>query len=494
MSSKQIWAYCRVSTKLQAYSDDESLSTQINRCKLYGATRIYYDIDKRTKDFRPGLRELLEDIEKLQPGEVSELVFTRLDRVAASSVAFYTLLQALKKKSIKPVAIDDSLDLESVGGELSADIRLAVSKHEVKMLGLRVRKSLEYRRQQGIPHKMAFGYVLLDNKIAFDYTPVLCHLDEKLEYSVYDIVKKIFQVFDNTQSIRGTSHWITKHFGLYHSVERNRQRDSHVIKGDEEIKLPPQRNIGKRFPHCTLRFSIAMISYLLKNPVYSGSVGTRFQHDKTYITEYQHQKILDIIKKNKCNPKSDRTRNPNEYSGKIRCSICDGTVSRVFNTGRKNPYFYCRNAKVDGHCTNKRFIAKSNLDKQVVEQFQQQAEYLANYSFSIKERKEKSESPEVKNLKTQIRALKKISPSSEEIEGAIKSLQIKLESELVKSIEFKDDDEKNRKRFVELFAHLNSTTWGYFSILEKRKFFDIFVTHISLNTDKTIKVNWSFRD
>lgn len=490
---KEIWAYCRVSSKLQAYSEEESLSTQINRCKLYGASKTYFDIDKRTKDIRPGLSQLLEDIEKLKPGDVSELVFTRLDRVAASSVAFYTLLKALDKKNIKPVAMDDSLDLESVGGELSADIRLAVSKHEVKMLGLRVRKALEYRKLQGIPHKLPFGYVLSNNQIAFDYTPVFCNMEDKLEYSVHDVVKKIFEVFDKTHSIRGTSFWINDYFGLSSSVDKRNQRNNNVINANEPIKLPPQSNAGKRFPHCTLRFSVKTISYILKNPIYSGSVGTSVQHDKTYISEDERLKILEIIESNKCNPKSDRTHNKNEYSGKIRCSVCGGTVTRVFNKPTsKSPYYYCLNAKSNGNCSNKKFIAKSNLDKQVVEQFQHQAEYLANYSFSIKDKKKTSDSPEVKKLKKQIKALKQITPSSQEIEGAIKSLEIKLDNELVKTIKTKDNDEVNRKRFVQLFVSLSDNTWSYFSIDEKRKFFDLFVSHIILNTNKTVTVNWSF--
>ncbi|MBE9215270.1 recombinase family protein [Plectonema cf. radiosum LEGE 06105] len=489
---KEIWAYCRVSSKLQAYSEEESLSTQINRCKLYGASRTYFDIDKRTKDIRPGLSQLLEDIEKLKPGEVSELVFTRLDRVAASSVAFYTLLRALDKKNIKPVAMDDSLDLESVGGELSADIRLAVSKHEVKMLGLRVRKALEYRKLQGIPHKLPFGYVLSDNQIAFDYTPVLCNMRDKLEYSVHDVVKKIFEVFDRTHSIRGTSFWINDYFGLSSSVDKRKQRSNHVIKANEPIKLPPQNNAGKRFPHCTLRFSVKTISNLLKNPIYSGSVGTSIQHDKTYISEDERLKILEIIESNKCNPKSDRTRNKNEYSGKIRCSVCGGTVTRVFSNGRKEPYYYCLNAKSNGNCSNKKFITKSNLDKQVVEQLRDNAITLAERALTFKNQKEIKDTPEVKKLKKQIKALKQITPSSVEIEDVIKSLQIKLESELVKTIELKSDNDTLRREFISAFSYLDYEIWSNFSVLDKIKLLDLYVDFITLSTNKTVTVNLRF--
>ncbi|NJM17873.1 MAG: recombinase family protein [Richelia sp. RM2_1_2] len=488
--AKVIWAYCRVSTKEQAYSVEESLSTQINRCRLYGASRTYFDIDKRTKDIRPGLKQLLEDIESLKPGDVDQLVFTRLDRVAASPVTFYTLLATLRKKKIKPVAMDDSLDLESVGGELSADIRLAVSKHEIQMLGLRISKSLEYRRSQGIPHpKMPFGYVLLDDDYAFDYTPVLCHLEDKCEYSVHDIVTTVFKAFSETHSIRGTSHWVTNYFGLYHGVERNKQRQSHIVEGNAEIKLPIKQNIGKRFPHCTLRFSSTMISYMLKNLAYAGNPDTRFEHDKPYISHIQYQKNQEIIKKNKCNPKSDRTRNQNEYSGKIRCAICDGTVSRTFQPGRKQPYYFCRAAKVDGHCTNKKFIAKSNLEKQVVNQLRDGAVTLAKRTLTFQKREDISETSEVKKLKSQINALKQITPSSVEIEDVIKSLQIKLERELVKTIEVKSDNDTLLRDFISAFSYLDNEMWDNFSVLDKIKLIDLYVDFISLGMDKIVRVN-----
>ncbi|NJL10229.1 MAG: recombinase family protein [Calothrix sp. SM1_7_51] len=85
----EIWAYCRVSSSEQAFANEQSaLYVQIERVKQSGASKIYYDVEKRTRDDRKGLTKLIEDVRALIPGTVSKLLFTRLDRVAASPTVF----------------------------------------------------------------------------------------------------------------------------------------------------------------------------------------------------------------------------------------------------------------------------------------------------------------------------------------------------------------------------------------------------------------------
>ncbi|NJL10228.1 MAG: hypothetical protein HC908_08780 [Calothrix sp. SM1_7_51] len=75
-------------------------------------------------------------------------------------------------------------------------MRLAVSKHEIKMLSLRVRKRNEWRRNQRMSHYNApFGYEVKDGVYYFAKKPVLCLLETKEELTEFDITKKIFSFF-----------------------------------------------------------------------------------------------------------------------------------------------------------------------------------------------------------------------------------------------------------------------------------------------------------
>jgi DNA invertase Pin-like site-specific DNA recombinase len=92
-----VWAYARVSTDEQN-EDEGALIKQMRRLRSAGATRIYYDVESRTSDHRKGLLQLIEDINVSAPGKVSKLLFIRIDRLTSSSITFYRLMDALKKK------------------------------------------------------------------------------------------------------------------------------------------------------------------------------------------------------------------------------------------------------------------------------------------------------------------------------------------------------------------------------------------------------------
>lgn len=74
-----IYGYTRVSTKGQA-KDGNSLEAQARALREAGAERIYQDAFTGTKTHRPGLAELMQ---QLNQGD--KLIVTKLDRMARSA-------------------------------------------------------------------------------------------------------------------------------------------------------------------------------------------------------------------------------------------------------------------------------------------------------------------------------------------------------------------------------------------------------------------------
>jgi DNA invertase Pin-like site-specific DNA recombinase len=127
------WFYGRVST-VEQQEDRGALKKQLERGKNAGCSRFYWDIQSRATEVRSGLQQLIDDLKILPHSAVSELIVTRIDRIGSSSRLFYSLLEVLRSKDIRLVALDQTIDTESLGGELTIDILLAASKFEVKML------------------------------------------------------------------------------------------------------------------------------------------------------------------------------------------------------------------------------------------------------------------------------------------------------------------------------------------------------------------------
>jgi site-specific DNA recombinase len=152
------WGYARISTEEQNL-DADALGKQIQRLQNAGCIKIYYDIKSRSTESRDGLNQLISDLKNSAIGEVHSLKFTRIDRIGSSSRLFYNLLEVLKSKKITLISLEQGIDAESMGGELTIDLLLAASKFEIKMLSHRVKSERDYRRTQRKANNLApFGF------------------------------------------------------------------------------------------------------------------------------------------------------------------------------------------------------------------------------------------------------------------------------------------------------------------------------------------------
>jgi site-specific DNA recombinase len=517
------WGYARVSTDEQA-QDRDALLKQMQRLRDAGVGKIFFDIDKRTKHARKGLLNLIKAVQELPVNhDIKFLKFTRLDRVAASQVIFYQLIGELQKKKIKPVALDDPFDLDSVGGELTVDIRLDVAKHEVKMLGLRIRKERELRRKEKKSHFFApFGYKIKNDKYIFDRDPCICLIDNKQELTVVEVAQLILKTFYQAGSCTQTAKKLNDFFGinLKCSEKYTTKQGNYSIDEDDKLtqktlkkKIDEKSNAGLRYPYSGLRWTTTGIRDWLTNPVLAG--GTPYNtvkdngskksfdeinifwnthDDQALITFQQHQEIKSIIRGNRKNAwASNSDRNPqklNIFQGLVVCAKCNAKFVKVASyqsrkDSRHKSYYQCTYYLKTGMCQHKTAITNFELEDQIIEFLVKEAQRLS----VLGEQKNVSvmESKELQELRSQLQVLESIPGNNPAIETAKQGLRLQIAETL-------DNEERSdrallisRDRIIAAFS--NKDFWkGIENPVDKKRLLRECIMRAVVDEGKVIEV------
>lgn len=497
-----IIGYGRVSTSEQAL-DAGALKNQLERLKRAGAVKVFWDVDKRTNDKRKGMQQLMQYIDKEC---VAKLVFTRLDRVAASSILFYELLSLCRRRKVELVCLDEPLDL-SIGGELGIDVRLAAAKYEVKMTSLRISKVNEERR--GAKKANYFppnGYKVVSDKYEQDHTLIVCLIEGKKEFTKIGLVQLEVEVFMSVRSIAATARALNEMFGVKR-VSGNRT-DTELINTWDTNKTLPSFKKGETRTRGGVMWTPEGLLTHIQNPILAGATpyDTRTEKggrkpvnewkvqwgthdDQAIITQEQHFQIREIIQGNRHNKWAKHQPRTYPYSGLLRCAVCNSRMriqakQKCNETDNYKAYYQC--AYYDkGLCKERDMAPDIEIDKMVTQE-------LAKHSFQITEAISKPieyvEAPEIKELKSQIVQLRAIG-SNEVIEGAIAQLQKKIDELLVQSTD-NDLTEGLKESFVVAFSQP-----GFYQSLsnqDKSDFLRCFVRCIYVEKRAVVKILYRF--
>lgn len=166
--------YTRKSTEEgldQAYN---SLENQFDSAKAYIESQRHDDwkFYKRYDDGgftgantkRPGLTELLNDIEK---GYVQCVVVYKVDRLSRSLVDFSKMMELFEKKKVGFVSVTQHFNTSNSMGKLTLNVLLSFAQFEREVTGERIRDKIANSRKKGmwmggvVPH----GYKLENKKI-----------------------------------------------------------------------------------------------------------------------------------------------------------------------------------------------------------------------------------------------------------------------------------------------------------------------------------------
>jgi DNA invertase Pin-like site-specific DNA recombinase len=451
----EIIGYGRVSTEEQ--SDDEgALVKQLRRLRESGATRIFYDIGKRTNDKREGINQAIAYIESRPPGAIAKLLFLRLDRLSASPVLFYQLLEVCRRQKVLLEALDDNFDVETVGGEFSADIRVALAKHEVKMISLRVRKDLETREKAGKPPFFPpFGYKIAGetyDRYEKDDTPLVCLLDGKRELSVAEVARMRVDAFFETGTCRAAVKRLNEIFGITrNTLVTSNDKASYVVTGEEEIsnELWEQSKKTKRIFSNRLGITSTGIQNWLTNPVLAGGTprGVTYPGKKNYkprrlagvqwdthpneaiMTIQERDRILEMFSINARNRwVADTPKASNVFSGLIRCANCGSSCSIqgsrfVKRENRLQSWFQCNFYRSEKLCHNKTMITDTKIEKQLIPYLVAEAERL---SAIAREELPMEEPQAVIEMRRQMHQLELIPNPNSAILRAIEDLQSQI--------------------------------------------------------------------
>ncbi|MGD1873060.1 MAG: fdxN element excision recombinase XisF [Mastigocoleus sp.] len=432
-SIDQKWFYGRVSS-IEQQEDRDALKKQLERGKNAGCSRFYWDIQSRTTEVREGLQQLIGDLKVLPKNTVKELVVTRIDRIGSSSKLFYALMEVLRSKSIKLVALDQTIDTESLGGELTVDILLAASKFEIKMLSSRISAERKHRMIQRKSHRFApLGWKIVSDRYVKDESWCVCLLSEKRCFRVWELALFIFEVFDECGSVRKTCDTLNTIFGTCKKVEtRSRQKTrKHVIDRknlDQADFSSSQKNTYRRYPWGSLQWSPSGLKNFLVNPVNAGGTpfnvttkspsGKQLNHFDKWdcnwdthegiITREQHEKVKKTIRSN-ANNRWVGSKKVNPFANLLKCSNCGGALTRTSGQLRRGGnlvhYYQCTYFPL-GRCDRKEMIRSDHLDEQVADLLIKESTKLAGM-LNLEEEKSQ-EIPEVKELRETLAGLEKL--------------------------------------------------------------------------------------
>ncbi len=511
------WGYARVSTEEQTL-DGDALGKQIQRLKDAGCSRIYWDVRSRTTESRDGLNRLIEDLKNSAASEVQSLKFTRIDRIGSSSRLFYSLLEVLKSKQVNLVSLDQAIDAESLGGELTIDMLLAASKFEIKMLSHRVKTEIHVRKSQGKANNRApFGYIVENGYYVPNKQPLVCLLSTKKEFSYIEVAQLIFDTFFKAESVSKTCRLIHDFFGILASSRNMKEKSLNVLTIDDD---KPTKYRTTHVAQVPLYFSKATIRNILVNPVYAGGTtsdtydyfdnGKRRQRKhftewkvlwethEGIISRVEHEEIKEIIKNNTNNRWSGQRENEeiNPYTNILKCSHCGGGFNRTTqytnkNSLIKNWWYQCSNFQ-DGRCNNKSMISDKKIDAGIKRLLNVKAVELAeiiNRRVELESVPQFIESEELISLRNSLNSLRALQPN-EIIEKAIFETEQKIDY-LVRNADVSVPDFMKISALIELVS--GDTFWDSMNNLDKKRFLREFVKRITVDAPEVIDIIFSFR-
>ena len=476
-----IVGYARISSEEQAI-DANALVKQVARLRDAGAAKIFYDVAQRTNNKRKGLAELIAWV-KEHP--VEKLIFTRLDRVSSSVVLFYQLADVCRERRVLLLAIDDPIDMDSVGGEMGVDVRLAVAKHEVKMLSLRVSKDIEARRKRHKPHYVSpFGYKVVGEyheRYELDRTPIVCLIQGQRELTVAEVARFAIDTYLEVGSCRKTVMALHETFGItLRKPNRYGKEVSHSIDDGSELENLSKRQKATKQPG--LGWSANGLQSWLHNPVLAG--GTAFDdtpvkyknrsykqiyrdskivwdtHPKeALITMVERQEIAQITARNRTNKwgKQGSSKQNSMYSGLIKCHRCGSSCYVQCSQFRKRTgdtvvYYQCNNYYKNRLCDNQQMINDRQIESQLIPHLTSAAEQLMSLTVEIEEQ---LESEEILTLRRQLGQLENIPGKNQAIADAVESIKIQIKGLQLAQASKRQQSEIARERFIKAFGDRN---------------------------------------
>lgn len=298
---KPCFGYIRVSTQKQG--EGVSLEAQKDAIEAFasrqGLTIIRWFEERQTaaKGGRPIFNQMLG---QLRRGAARGVIIHKIDR-SARNLRDWAMFSELPDIGIDVFVATESLDFNSRGGRLTADIQAVIAADYIRNLREETKKGIDGRLKQGLyPFRAPIGY--LDNGKGKPKTP---------DPEKAPLIREMFELYASGQ----------------HSLRSLRA----------EINHRGLRN------HAGQPLSLCGIETIINNPFYTGLIVIQ-RSGKTYdgihepivpATLFRHVQEVKAGRNGKV-----VTRHNHLYRGLFRCGLCDGPMSPELQKGRV--YYRCQ--------------------------------------------------------------------------------------------------------------------------------------------------------
>ena len=159
MSKELALAYCRVSTNRQEVTG-HSLESQAKLLQLAAEAQGYrVEIISETGSGRRASRPALaEALNRLERGEARALFALDIDRLARSVKHLSELMESASRRKWRLVIATADIDTATPNGELLLGLLAQFAQFESRLIGERVKRQHEARRDRGIVWGVDQGY------------------------------------------------------------------------------------------------------------------------------------------------------------------------------------------------------------------------------------------------------------------------------------------------------------------------------------------------
>jgi len=138
--------YCRVSTADQNNDTQENMCLEYCKKNEHQVYKIYKDIISGTKESRPELNNLLEDMRKFK---FDCVMISKLDRMGRSLIHLLNMIEEFAQKGINFIAVTQNIDTTTSSGKLQLQIMGAFAEFERNIISERTKESRKGKENWG---------------------------------------------------------------------------------------------------------------------------------------------------------------------------------------------------------------------------------------------------------------------------------------------------------------------------------------------------------
>lgn len=311
-----IATYCRVSTEDQAKSG-LSIPTQLDNlrewAKQNGHTIVKEYVDagvsgKKPVSKRPSLSQFMKDIESGLA--VEALVFTKLDRFFRSVKLYYQATEAMDRRKIGWVAIQEDYETVTSAGRFKVNIMLAIAEAEADRTSERIKVVFDRKIENGeyIGNRVPFGLSVVDKH----FVP---NEDADTVRAAFDLYRRTGSIYRVKEYLHDMGHTV-----VYVTVQR-----------------------------------------ILRNPMYAG----RYRDNQNYCEPIISPEEFDEVQRmmDKRSFRNNKSKRVYLFSGLLRCAYCGKTLVGSWQGNTRNPMRYrCNYHYLNGRCPNGKHLRESELE------------------------------------------------------------------------------------------------------------------------------------